>query len=68
MYGTTKYFLQHFGLCDLAELPPLREIKELGDAAQVLLPDGDGPLEIGENGTMHEGADFVEAVSSKPAE
>ena len=27
MYGTTKFFLQHFGLRDLAELPPLREFK-----------------------------------------
>ena len=29
LYGTTKTFLQHFGLRDLSELPPLREFTEL---------------------------------------
>jgi len=38
MYGTTKFFLEHFGLQDLSQLPPLREFKELGDAEQALLP------------------------------
>jgi segregation and condensation protein B len=38
MYGTTKFFLEHFGLNDLAQLPPLREFKELGDSEQSLLP------------------------------
>jgi segregation and condensation protein B len=38
MYGTTKFFLEHFGLNDLSQLPPLREFKELGDAEQALLP------------------------------
>ncbi|NGZ96257.1 MAG: SMC-Scp complex subunit ScpB [Nitrospira sp. WS110] len=42
MYGTTKYFLEHFGLSDLSQLPPLREFKELGEGEQALLPiDGD---------------------------
>jgi len=31
MYGTTKLFLQQFGLRDLADLPPLRELKDLGE-------------------------------------
>ena len=30
LYGTSKHFLQRFGLRDLRDLPPLREIKELG--------------------------------------
>ena len=30
LYGTTKVFLQRFGLRDLRDLPPLREFKELG--------------------------------------
>jgi len=47
MYGTTKVFLQHFGLNDLAELPPLREFKELGESEQALLPVEEDPLEIG---------------------
>jgi segregation and condensation protein B len=38
MYGTTKQFLEHFGLNDLSQLPPLREFKELGEAEQSLLP------------------------------
>jgi len=38
MYGTTKFFLEHFGLEDLSQLPPLREFKELGEAEQALLP------------------------------
>lgn len=29
MYGTTKEFLQYFGLKDLAELPTLKEIQEV---------------------------------------
>jgi segregation and condensation protein B len=38
MYGTTKFFLEHFGLHDLTQLPPLREFKELGEAEQAMLP------------------------------
>lgn len=38
MYGTTKFFLEHFGLRDLSQLPPLREFKELGEAEQAMLP------------------------------
>ncbi|MGE3154468.1 MAG: SMC-Scp complex subunit ScpB [Nitrospiraceae bacterium] len=37
MYGTTKHFLEHFGLKSLADLPPLREFKELGEGDQVSL-------------------------------
>ena len=48
MYGTTKFFLEHFGLSDLSQLPPLREFKELGEAEQSLFPmDGDVPTENG---------------------
>lgn len=38
MYGTTKFFLEHFGLKDLSSLPPLREFKELGEGEQARLP------------------------------
>ena len=38
LYGTTKFFLEHFGLQDLSQLPPLREFKELGASEQALLP------------------------------
>jgi len=46
MYGTTRFFLEHFGLRDLSQLPPLREVKELGESEQAMLPmdeDGDFP-------------------------
>lgn len=47
LYGTTKYFLQHFGLRDLSELPPLREFKELAESQQASLPVGEDPLVVG---------------------
>lgn len=47
MYGTTKFFLEHFGLQDLTQLPPLREFKELGESEQALLPMEDEPMVIG---------------------
>ena len=63
MYGTTKFFLEHFGLSDLSQLPPLREFKELGEAEQSLLPmdgedvpTGDGfseTLEMGEEPSVN---------------
>jgi segregation and condensation protein B len=45
MYGTTKFFLEHFGLQDLSQLPPLREFKELGESEQALLPIEEESLE-----------------------
>lgn len=47
MYGTTKFFLEHFGLQELSQLPPLREFKELGEAEQALLPIEDTTI-VGE--------------------
>ena len=44
MYGTTKFFLEHFGLQDLSQLPPLREFKELGESEQALLPSEEESL------------------------
>ena len=46
LYGTTKDFLKQFGLRDLAELPPLREIKELGDSDQVSLLDDEEAIKV----------------------
>ena len=39
MYGTTKEFLQQFGLRDLSELPTLKEFREVVDAAEPLLTE-----------------------------
>lgn len=55
MYGTTKLFLQQFGLSDLSQLPPLREFKELGEAEQAMLPVEDG-LFVGDQETVAAGA------------
>lgn len=46
LYGTTKDFLKQFGLRDLSELPPLREIKELGDSDQVSLLDDEEAIKV----------------------
>ncbi|GJL55678.1 MAG: hypothetical protein NPIRA02_28100 [Nitrospirales bacterium] len=47
LYGTSKQFLQRFGLRDLRDLPPLKEIQELGNPVTLALPfhDGDAPSE-----------------------
>jgi len=52
MYGTTKFFLEHFGLQDLSQLPPLREFKELGESEQALLPIEEESLETVEASEM----------------
>jgi segregation and condensation protein B len=39
MYGTTKQFLQAFGLKDLSDLPALRDFKDLGEPDQLVPPD-----------------------------
>jgi segregation and condensation protein B len=36
LYGTTKEFLQQFGLKDLSELPTLKEFREVEEAAEPL--------------------------------
>ncbi|MCA1958886.1 MAG: SMC-Scp complex subunit ScpB [Nitrospira sp.] len=59
MYGTTKYFLEHFGLNDLSQLPPLREFKELGESEQTTLPM-DEAEKFATNGSAH-AADMVGA-------
>jgi segregation and condensation protein B len=46
MYGTTKQFLQAFGLKDLASLPALRDIKDLKEAEQFILPNVDPEEEV----------------------
>ena len=46
MYGTTKQFLQSFGLKDLSDMPALRDLKELGEPEQSsLLSELDGVVD-----------------------
>ena len=66
MYGTTKFFLEHFGLQDLSQLPPLREFKELGESEQALLPIEEEALEVVETSEMPSSEEF--SVTSDLAE
>jgi len=54
MYGTTKQFLQAFGLKDLASLPALRDIKDLKEAEQCILLNVDPEVEEGSSEQVHE--------------
>ena len=66
MYGTTKFFLEHFGLQDLSQLPPLREFKELGESEQSLLPIEDESPEGVETSDMSSSEELP--LASDPAE
>jgi segregation and condensation protein B len=65
MYGTTKYFLEHFGLNDLSQLPPLREFKELGESEQALLPMEPEPTPAGQDETSAVAPDTDQPVSER---
>jgi len=69
MYGTTKFFLEHFGLQDLSQLPPLREFKELGESEQALLPIEEESNDLAE-GTVELAFDVEsnEAMLQEPVE
>ena len=66
MYGTTKFFLEHFGLQDLSQLPPLREFKELGESEQSLLPIEDESPEAVETSDISSSEELP--LTSDPAE
>jgi segregation and condensation protein B len=66
MYGTTKFFLEHFGLQDLSQLPPLREFKELGESEQALLPIEDESPEGVETSDVSSSEELP--LTSDPAE
>jgi segregation and condensation protein B len=63
LLGTTREFLDYFGLKNLDELPPLAELKTLGDIkVQFDLPDP-GPVDL-VAGATPEGASAPEAAST----
>ncbi|HEV8540323.1 MAG TPA: SMC-Scp complex subunit ScpB [Nitrospiraceae bacterium] len=66
LYGTTKNFLQHFGLRDLSQLPPLREFKELTEAEQAQLPVGEEALVIQGSGTPDDTSETVQQETGQP--
>ena len=65
MYGTTKHFLEHFGLKSLADLPPLREFKELGEGDQVSLLSEEALSET--NGERNPDPDRSDSMAEDPA-
>ena len=73
LLGTTRDFLDYFGLRNLEELPPLAELKTIGDIkVQFDLPDP-GPIPLAsevttEEGTPPAGTDDKEAVSEEVAQ
>jgi segregation and condensation protein B len=55
LLGTTRDFLDYFGLKNLEELPPLAELKTIGDIkVQFDLPDP-GPIPLASEATTEEG-------------
>ncbi len=67
MYGTTKFFLEHFGLRDLSGLPPLREFKELGELEQTTLPmEADDPEASLENSRSAEDGPPPDSIGLDP--
>jgi len=58
LYGTTREFLEHFGLRDLGELPPFEIPARLGELTAPVEPAGepDSPIE-GEVADLEPGAD-----------
>ena len=60
MYGTTRQFLQAFGLKDLSDLPALRDIKELKEAEPFTLPN----LDVDADASPEEGRSSVSETES----
>ena len=52
LYGTSKQFLQRFGLRDLRDLPPLKEFQALGNPESLDLPFESDPLPENANSSM----------------
>lgn len=70
LYGTSKTFLQKFGLRDLRDLPPLRDFAALGQGEnpELFEEDLDGPRQAGAEPVAEEPArEYPEPVSSSVA-
>src|SRR5262252_5507757 len=64
-YGTTKRFLDHFGLASIEDLPKVFPAGRPVPGAEAPAPEANGALTNGTNGTHTNGA-APEAVSSEP--
>ena len=59
MFGTTKEFLDYFGLKKLDDLPPLSELQDFDKLnIQLDFPDGDPSLEVGDIPNVEPVAEF----------
>ena len=63
LFGTTKTFLDYFGLRSLDELPPLSELKDIGELEPQLQFEG-APAPIAA-GIAAEGADVSDASADE---
>jgi segregation and condensation protein B len=72
LFGTTKIFLDYFGLKRLDELPPLSELKDIGELEPQLFMD-EAPVPVGlpspeaaqENDTVDDGEE-LQAANDEP--
>lgn len=64
IYGTTKEFLEFFGLPDLASLPSLRDVKDLGrDQQEMILEEiKDDPILTEQTRALFERSEFMQAL------
>ncbi len=69
MFGTTKEFLDYFGLKSLKNLPPLEELKDL-DAlnVQLELPEGVGEGSVPDEGSPAASEDGETATAENPVQ
>ena len=77
LFGTTKGFLDYFGLKRLDELPPLSELKDFGELEPQLALDRDGPISAGADGpdvsadpdaaANDDGSDTPDSADAAPA-
>lgn len=75
LYGTTDKFMEFFGLKSLTDLPPLRDITELGDAAEEFIAEyaereglPEAGIPIGPDGEEPGSEDSAEGDSGDSAE
>jgi segregation and condensation protein B len=68
IYGTTKKFLEVFNLKDLAELPTLRELKELNEPEGNLVPVEPDDSEEAQEFDSQSAGESAEKPEEKPPE
>ena len=72
VYGTTKLFLEHFGLKSLNDLPKMEEFQVMAESKEAsqdieLIPESDTPQEAEENNTNEQKIAEANNESKEPA-